>query len=113
MESQLAAYLEGLPELHRGLFERLHRLIGKACPEVTEGISYGMPTYSVGGRKLYVGSWKHGISLYGWRDWEGATFSTRYPKLRSGKATIRLRPSDADEVTDGDLVRLIRATLQG
>jgi hypothetical protein len=30
-------------------------------------LSYQMPSYKVGARRLYLGIWKHGLSLYGWR----------------------------------------------
>ena len=29
-------------------------------------LSYHIPTYEVGRRRLYVGVWKHGVSIYGW-----------------------------------------------
>ena len=45
-------------------------MILEGHPEAEVVISYNMPTYKVGERRLYVGVWKHGISLYGWGEGE-------------------------------------------
>jgi hypothetical protein len=65
----------------------------------------------VGKRRLYVGVWQHGISLYGWPQDRDGGFTERHPELRSGKATIRLRPPDAAALADGELLALVRAAL--
>ena len=62
-----------------------------------------MPTYEVGKRRLYVGVWKHGISLYGWGAGEDAGFTDRHPELSSGKGTIRITPAAAEQITDDEL----------
>ena len=69
-----------------------------------------MPTFQVGRRGLHVGVWKHGVSLYGWRD-DG--FLARHPHTRTSKGAIRLRPEDAEEVTDLELRDLARSSLGG
>ena len=82
-----------------------------AHPEATVVLSYQMPAYRVGKRRLYVGAWQHGISLYGWgRDRDGG-FAERHPELLSGKSTIRLRPQDAAALADGELRALVSAAL--
>jgi hypothetical protein len=75
------------------------------------GISYRMPTYRVGSRRLYLGIWQHGISLYGWPQGQDDGFTARHPDLRSSKGTIRIRPQDAARITDGELAGLVRAAL--
>ena len=45
---------------------RIHRLILVAHPDAAMVLSYQIPTYKVGRRRLYVGAWRHGISIYGW-----------------------------------------------
>jgi hypothetical protein len=67
-----------------------------------------MPTFQVGRRRLHVGVWKHGFSVYGWRD-QG--FLARDPRTRAAKGTIRLRPEDAEDVTDEELRDLARISL--
>ncbi|MFI5754774.1 iron chaperone [Streptomyces sp. NPDC051569] len=111
MDQDVRDYIDGIPAEHRPLFDRLHRLILEAHPEAAIGISYTMPTYTVGARRLHVGAWKHGVSLYGWQRGRDAGFTTRHPALISGKATIRLRPDDAASLPDDELRDLARAAL--
>jgi hypothetical protein len=75
------------------------------------GISYNMPVYKVGDRRLYVGGWKHGLSLYGWKQGGDAGFTSRHPELTSGKGTIRLRPEDVSGIPDNELRDLARSAL--
>ncbi|WP_030276807.1 iron chaperone [Streptomyces sp. NRRL B-24484] len=105
-------YVDAIAPEHRPLFDRVSGLIMEVCPEAIPTLSYGMPTYRVGKRRLHVGAWQHGISIYGWgRDRDGG-FSSRHPSLVSGRGTIRLRSQDAAEVTDDELRDLVRAALE-
>ncbi|MFC8258024.1 hypothetical protein ACFUNF_10420 [Streptomyces sp. NPDC057291] len=65
MGKEVRDYIDGIPAEHRPLFDRLHRLILEAHPGAAVVISYKIPTYQVGSRRLYVGAWNHGVSLYG------------------------------------------------
>jgi len=111
MDEEVRDYIDGIPAEHRPLFDRLHRLILEAHPEAAVVISYQIPTYTVGGRRLYLGAWRHGVSLYGWRHGSDAGFASRHPELTSGKATIRVRPEDAAAIGDDELRDLARAAL--
>jgi uncharacterized protein YdhG (YjbR/CyaY superfamily) len=111
MDAEVREYVDGIASGHRALFDRVHRLVLDAHPEADLRLSYGMPTYQVGGRKLHVGVWQHGISLYGWDKDRAADFTSRHPTLLSGKGTIRLRSRDAADVVDDDLRNLIHAAL--
>ena len=111
MDGPFQAYVDAVPAGHRALFDRVHGLILAAQPDAAVGISYGIPTYKVGRRRLYLGAWKHGVSLYGWgRDRDGG-FGARHPDLVTGKGTIRLRPEDAAAISDGELRALVEAAL--
>jgi hypothetical protein len=44
-------------------------------------LSYKIPTYVVGRRRLFVGVWKHGLSVYGWDQGRDAGFIARHPEL--------------------------------
>lgn len=111
MDAEAQAYIDGIAPEHRPLFDRLHGLILRAYPEATVVLSYGMPTYRVGGRRLHVGVWRHGVSLYGWDADAGADLLSRHPGLLSGKGTLRLRSGEAADVTDDELSALVRASL--
>jgi uncharacterized protein YdhG (YjbR/CyaY superfamily) len=112
MDEAVRHYIEAVDPAHRPVFDRVHRLILAAHPEAEVVLSYEIPTYKVGRRRLYVGAWKHGISIYGWPQDRDAGFTARHPELRSGKGTIRLRPQDAAAIGDDELLGLVRAALQ-
>ncbi len=52
------------PEARARLLE-LRAIIRAAVPEATEAISYGMPTYRLGGRRVHFGAAKRHCALYG------------------------------------------------
>ena len=107
----MLGYIEGIAPEHRPLFERLHRLILSAHPDAAVVLSYQIPTYKVGNCRLYVGAWKHGVSIYGWQRGRDADFSSRHPALKTGKGTIQLRPEDAAGIPDQEFEDLARAAL--
>ncbi len=111
VDRAVSDYIDQIAPEHRQLFGRLHRLILAAYPDVTVVLSYKMPTYKVGRRRLYLGAWQHGLSLYGWPQELGAEFAARHPGVQTSKGTIRLRPEDAAAIPDDELLGLIGAAL--
>jgi uncharacterized protein YdhG (YjbR/CyaY superfamily) len=111
MDDAVRDYIEAITPEHRPLFDRLHRLILEAHPDAAVVLSYQIPTYKVGRRRLFLGAWKHGISIYGWQQGQDAGFSDRHPDLRTGKGTIQLRPEDAAAIPDDELRDLARVAL--
>jgi len=111
MDEAARAYVDAIAAEHRPLFDRVHRLILTAHPDATVGLSYQMPTYTVGGRRLYVGVWRHGVSLYGWAADRSAGFTNRHPELVAGKGTIQLRAEQAAGIPDAELLELVRGVL--
>ncbi|MFK4102150.1 iron chaperone [Streptomyces sp. NPDC019531] len=111
MDADVQTYIDGIAPEHRPLFDRVHRLILRAYPDADVVLSYGMPTYRVGDRRLHVGVWRHGISVYGWDKDAGADLLSRHPGLLGGKGTIRLRSQEAPDVGDEELSALVRASL--
>lgn len=105
-------YIDAITPEHRPLFDRLHRLILEAAPGATVVLSYQIPTYQAGARRLHVGAWKHGVSLYGWQQGGDAGFTSRHPELKTSKGTIRLRPEDAAGIADDEFRDLARAALE-
>ena len=67
----------------------------------------------MGSRRLYVGAWKHGLSIYGWNEGADKGFISRHPTLKSSKGTVRLRPEDAALIPDEELSELLGAALDG
>lgn len=109
--AEAQAYIDGIDPEHRPLFDRLHRLITGAHPEATVHISYQILAYVAGRRRLYVGAWQHGLSMYGWQMGDAAGFLERHPEMATGRGTIRLRPEAADALDDAEVVELVSAAL--
>jgi hypothetical protein len=103
-------YLDEMDSEYRSVFERLHRLMAATCPDAELVLSYGMPTFRIGRRRLNIGAWQHGLSLYVSPNRDGG-FSARHPELVSGKGTLKLRPADAAGVSDAEFQDLFRAAL--
>jgi uncharacterized protein YdhG (YjbR/CyaY superfamily) len=112
MDDGVRAYIEGIAPEHRPLFDRLHGLILAEHPDADVVLSYKIPTYKVGRRRLYLGAWQHGVSVYGWGADRDAGFSARHADLRTSKGTIRLRPQDAAAISDEEFSDLVRAALE-
>lgn len=107
---EVQAYVDGIPAEHRPLFDRLHRLILTAEPGVEVSLSYKMPAYKSGRRRLHLGAWQHGVSVYGWGADRDGGFSSRHPGLLASKSTIQLRPEDAKAIPDEEFLGFIRAS---
>lgn len=105
-------YIASIAAEHRPLFDRLHQLILEAHPGATVVLSYQIPTYKAGKRRLYLGAWKHGVSIYGWQQGHDGGFVDRHPSLRTSKGTIQLRPEDAASIPDDEFRDLARAALE-
>lgn len=105
-------YIDGIDPAFRPLFERLEGLIMATAPDAVAALSYGMPSYRAGRRRLHLGVWKHGISLYGWPQERAVGFLSRHPGLRTSKGTIQLRLEDAAGLGDDELRDLVRVSLE-
>jgi len=113
MDDAVREYVDAIPAEHRPLFDRVHRLVLEVRPDADVVLSYQMPTYKVGRRRLFVGAWRHGVSIYGWGEGGDAGFTARHPECRSGRGTIRLRTEAAGAIPDDELRDLVRAALGG
>jgi uncharacterized protein YdhG (YjbR/CyaY superfamily) len=104
-------YLDTMPREHREIADRIRRLVAEACPDALPGISYKMLCWRTGNHRLYLGSWKHGLSIYGWSQGREVAVTDRHPELKTSKGTIQLTPAAAAAVTDAELRSLIHAAL--
>jgi uncharacterized protein YdhG (YjbR/CyaY superfamily) len=111
LDEAVQSYIDAIVPEHRPLFDRMHQLIVGLYPGAAVVLSYGMPTYKVGTRRLHVGAWKHGLSIYGAKQGGVAEFAARHPELKTSKGTIQLRPEDAGTLSDEDLRHLVQAAL--
>jgi uncharacterized protein YdhG (YjbR/CyaY superfamily) len=113
MDDAVRDYIDAIAPEHRPLFDRLHRLILEVHPDAAVVLSYQIPTYKVGRRRLFLGVWRHGVSVYGWQEGRDGGFTARHPEFRTSTGTIRLRPDDAAAIGDDELRDLVRAALAG
>jgi uncharacterized protein YdhG (YjbR/CyaY superfamily) len=111
VDEGVADYIGALSPLQRSLFDRLHAIVLAEHPGAEVLLSYGMPAYRVGKRRLNIGVWKRGVSVYGWRGDNDGGFVARHPTLSSGKGTIRIRPQDAEGISDEELRALLGEAL--
>jgi uncharacterized protein YdhG (YjbR/CyaY superfamily) len=111
MDKAVADYIAGIPPEHRALFDRIHRLILDVCPDASVVMSYKMPTYKVGSRRLHLATWKHGVSLYGWKRQGDGGFTARHPELQTSTGTIQLRTEEAAAISDDEIRDLARSSL--
>ena len=91
-DDAVRGYIDAIAPEHRPLFDRLHRVILAARPDAAVAISYTMPTYRIGNRRLHLGVRRHGVSLYGWRQGCDGGFTTRHPELQTGKEPSGFAP---------------------
>ncbi len=112
-------YVAAVPETHRALFERVDRLLREGRDDLETDLSYGILRYRRPGPArarrpaLYLGVWKHGVSLYGWSTDRDGGFGERHPDLLGGRGTLKLTQARAGEVPDEDLRALFAAALDG
>jgi uncharacterized protein YdhG (YjbR/CyaY superfamily) len=105
------AYVDRIAPEFRPLFDRIDGLTRALHPEATAGISYGMPTYWVGKRRLNVGVWKHGVSVYGWKKNSPSTFIAQHPELVTSTGTIRVTPDAGAALSDDEIGEVIKSSL--
>ena len=111
LSDDVAAYLDAIDAERRPLFDRVHRLVLEVRPAVELVLSYKMPTYVAGERRLHVGVWKHGLSFYGWQHGRDGGLVARHPDLDSGRGTLRLPVGDAAGISDDELRAFVAAVL--
>jgi uncharacterized protein YdhG (YjbR/CyaY superfamily) len=111
-DEAVQAYIDAIDPERRPLFDRLHALVLETHPDAEVALSYGMPAYRVGARRLNIGVWKHGVSIYGWRRDNDGGFVARHPELAASKGTIRLSPAAARTIGDDELRALLGGALE-
>ncbi len=111
MTDDVAAYLDAIDESRRPLFDRVHRLVLDVRPTAHMVLSYKMPTFVAGTRRLHVSVWKHGLSFYGWEHGRDGGLVARHPQLDNGKGTLRLPVGEAAVISDDELRAFLAAAL--
>ncbi|MEO7369849.1 MAG: DUF1801 domain-containing protein [Ilumatobacteraceae bacterium] len=113
MDPAVQTYVDGIIADTRALFDRIHQLIVGEFADIDIGIAYKMPVYRRGNRSLNVGAWKHGVSFYGFPDEGALPILERHPALFSGKGTLRITHTVADDIRDEELIQLVHSAMGG
>jgi hypothetical protein len=111
VDPDVAEYFAAIPPGQRPLIDRVHRLILEVCPDAEVVLAYKMPTYKVGKRRLHLATWKHGVSIYGWKAHGDGGLTRRHPELQTSTGTIQLRADDALMISDDEIRSLARTAL--
>jgi uncharacterized protein YdhG (YjbR/CyaY superfamily) len=87
----VAAYLAAQSPDQRRVLQQVRATILKTVPGVDEGISYGIPTYKLGGKNVvYFAGWKQHLSLYPISAGVAKTLAKEMaPYEQSNKGTVR------------------------
>lgn len=111
VDAAAQAYIDDLAPEQRALFDRVHHLVGEVVPSASVTIAYKMPTYVAGDHQLHVAAWRHGLSLYGWREEDATSILARHPRLSSGRGTLRITHEAAADITDAELRQVVAGAL--
>lgn len=94
--SEIDAYLDKVPEPERNALEKIRTAIHAAAPDVTEGISYGVPTFKHQGHPLVgFGVTKKHCTFYVMSTEVTDAFAEELETYETGKGSIRFQPRRA------------------
>ncbi len=100
MADSFEQYVDGVPAEFRPMFDRLHELILETHPEAEVVIQYQVPTYKVGKAKVFLGTWKQGVTLYTTDPANLVEFKRLHPRTKVNKASINFRADEELPETD-------------
>jgi uncharacterized protein YdhG (YjbR/CyaY superfamily) len=84
-------YIGSFPAEVQTILQAARETIHAAAPDLQESISYGIPTFSVGGRPVvYLGGWKKHISIYPIPDLD-KTLEPQVAPYLSGRGTAKFQ----------------------
>ena len=110
MDESVRKYVDAIPAEQRPLFDRLHSLILELYPDAEVVISYQVPTYKKKGRRVSLGLWKDGVSLYTTGPEYIESFKARHPRIKTGKASINF--GLADDFPEEDVRAVVRQAIE-
>jgi uncharacterized protein YdhG (YjbR/CyaY superfamily) len=103
----IAEYIATIPTEHQGKLAELRQIIKSAVPDVEEGISYNMPTYTAHGKLMHFAFWKEHVGIYGIVNPVIDQFTEEIGKYLAEKGTLQF-PLD-EELPKALIEKLIKA----
>jgi uncharacterized protein YdhG (YjbR/CyaY superfamily) len=87
--SSVDQYIDSFPSEVQAVLQAARKTIRAADPGLQESISYGIPTFGIGGRPVvYLGGWKKHISVYPIPELD-ETLKPQLAPYLSGKGTAK------------------------
>jgi uncharacterized protein YdhG (YjbR/CyaY superfamily) len=108
VNDEVRRYIDAIPATHRPLFDSLQALIFELHPDAEMLFSYKLPTYKVGKKRVYLGTWKGGVSIHAVAV---DPFKAKHPAIKTGKGSINFK--FRDELPEDDVREVIREALEG
>lgn len=88
-DERVVRYLAAVPGEARVQLDQLRAVVRSLAPDASETISYGIPTFSIGGRAVvHVAAWERHLSLYPVPSTD-ETLGAELAPYRSGRGTLR------------------------
>jgi uncharacterized protein YdhG (YjbR/CyaY superfamily) len=100
-------YIAAQPEQTRHRLLELRAAVRQTAPEATEGISYGMPTYKLGGKSVHFGAAQRHCALYGV---PLDAFAEELKAYKTSRGTVQFK---LDQPVPAELVRRLVAAKFG
>lgn len=93
---EVTAYVDGAPAEGRKGYERIRAIVSGSADQVSERLSYKMPTFFVGGKVLlHVGLWDEHLAVYPVPDSATDTaLAADVEPYRKSKGTLHFRYAD-------------------
>ena|SRR5437870_2304387 len=107
MDPAVQSYIDAIPPEKRLLFDRLQSLILELYPDAQVYISYKIPTYKIGSRRVYLGLWKSGVSLHAV---EVEPFKQRHPSVKTGRGSLNFKLTD--DLPEADTRDVIKRAIE-
>lgn len=84
-------YIAGFPAETQRILQQLRALVRDVAPDVTERISYAIPTFDLRGSLLIaIAGWKHHIGLYPVNGHVAEALATELAPYRMGRGSVQL-----------------------
>src|SRR5467141_2523206 len=81
-------YLESFPKETQQLLGKMRLTIRRAAPKAKESISYGMPTFTLNGNRVYFAAFKNHIGFYPIPSGV-ETFKRELARYKQGKGSVQ------------------------
>jgi uncharacterized protein YdhG (YjbR/CyaY superfamily) len=92
--AEVEAYLAAVPEIHRGLLERIRSIIRAEAPEADEVIGYGIPTFKLDGNLVHYAAFKNHCSFFPGSLVQNQAFAAELAGFKTAKGTIQFTPEN-------------------